>query len=288
MSAAGAPVLVVDALTARPGGRELRRFWRAFVAEHPQVRPPRSRARVAVLFSGAIVSGLGALTAVLGMVSLLTRRQGGTPGEILTAAVVVLLFACALVILGRAAVHTGRRRMWPRQHWALARFAADNGFSYHPGPFPAGLPTRSYRGRLVQIRALRWVTPAGRFIEWSDFEQDWGTSAYRHTQFGGWIRIGLSHPLPRIMLPSAHGDERALAADSELAPSVPPQHEAPSFILDLVAEMNGWEVESIDDVLLMTRSRDVVTTDPAQWSEIIRATAAVVDGLEERERRRED
>ncbi|QCQ15462.1 hypothetical protein [Microbacterium sp. RG1] len=288
MSAAGAPVLVVDGLTARPGTRELRRFWRAFVAEHPQVRAPRSRTRVAVLLIAAVLSGLGALVAALGMVSLLTREQGATPGEILTAAVVALLFSCALVILGRAAVHTGRRRMWPRQHWALARFGADNGFTYRPGPFLAGLPTRSYRGRLVQTRALRWATPAGRLIEWSDFEQDWGTSAYRHTQFGGWIRIGLSHPLPRIVLPPAKGDARALITENGPAQREPLEEDNLSFAPALLAEMKGWHVEIIDDVLLMTRSRDVVTTDPAEWSETLRVTAAVVDRLEERERRRAD
>ncbi|UIN29804.1 hypothetical protein [Microbacterium binotii] len=281
MSAAGAPVLVVDALTARPGGRELRRFWRAFVAEHPQVRAPRSRARVAVLLIAAVLSGLGALVAVLGTVSLLTRRQGATPGEILTAVVLAFLFAGALLILGRASLRTGRRRMWPRQHWALARFAADNGFTYRPGPFPAELATRSYRGRLVQTRALRWATPVGRLIEWSDFEQDWGTSAYRHTEFGGWIRIGLGSPLPRIVLPPATGDARPLVRGSGPAQSVPVDEGGLAFSPALLAEMTGWDVEVIDDELLLTRSLDVVTTDPAEWSELLRTTILVIDGIEQ-------
>lgn len=279
-----APGLVVDALTARPGGRELRRFWRAFVGQHPRVHAPRSRTRVALLLCGAGLSGLAALTAVLGTVSLLTRRQGATPGEVIGAVVAALLFALALIVLGRTAVRTGRRRMWPRQHWALARFAADNGFTYHPGPFPAGLPTRSYRGRLVQTRALRWVTPDGYRIEWSDFEQDSGTSAYHHTQFGGWIRIGLSHPLPRIVLPPATGDARALARGSGPAERVPVDEDGLSFGPALLAEMKEWDIEVIDDEVLLTRSLDVVTTDPDEWSELLRTTTLVIDGIEQVQR----
>ncbi|GAB3145061.1 hypothetical protein GCM10027058_00790 [Microbacterium neimengense] len=285
MGAAGAQVLVVDALTARPGRRELRAFWRALVAEHPRVRAPRSRARVVVLSSGAVLSGLAALTAVLGTVSLLTRRQGTTPGEVIGAVVAALLFGLALMVLSRAAVRTGRRRMWPRQHWALARFAADNGVTYHPGPFPAELPTRSYRGRLLQTRALRWATPEGRLIEWSDFVQDWGTSAYRHTRFGGWIRIGLGRPLPRIVLPPAHGDARVLVTEPGPAHRGPLEEDSLLFSPALRAEVKGWDVEVIDDALLLTRSRDVVTTDPAEWSEILRTTTLVIDGIEQAQRR---
>lgn len=281
MGAAGARVLVVDALTARPRRRELRRFWRAFVGEHPGVHPPRSRPRVVLLLCGAGLSGLAALIAVLGTVSLLTRRQGATPVEVIGAMAAAVLFALALIALGRAAVRTGRRRMWPRQHWALARFAADNGFTYHPGPFPADLPTRSYRGRLLQTRALRWVTPNGCRIEWSDFEQDWGTSAYHTTQFGGWIRIGLGRPLPRIVFPVANGDARALAKGSAPAQHAPVDEDDLSFRHAVLAEMNGWDVEVIDDELLLTRSLDVVTTDPAVWSEILRTTTLVIDGIEQ-------
>lgn len=276
-----APALVVDALTARPGGRELRRFWRAFVAEHPQARAPRSRTRVVVLLIAAVLSGLAALIAVLGTVSLLTRRQGATPGELIGAVAAAVLFALVLIALGRAAVRTGRRRMWPRQHWALARFAADNGFTYHPGPFPADLPTRSYRGRLLQTRALRWVTPDGCRIEWSDFEQDWGTSAYHTTQFGGWIRIGLGRPLPPIVLPPANGDARALAKGFGSAQHAPVDEDDRSFRPAVLAEMNGWDVEVVDDELLLTRSLDVVTTDPAEWPEILRTTILVIDGIEQ-------
>lgn len=287
MSAAGAPVLVVDGLTARPGTRELRRFWRALVAEHPHVRAPRSRSRVVVLLSAAVLSGLVALFAVLGTVSLLTRRQGSTPGEVIGAVVAALLFGLAVIVLSRAAARTGRRRMWPRQHWALARFATDNGFIYRPGPFPAELPTRSYRGRLLQTRALRSVTPEGCLIEWSDFVQDWGTSAYRTTQFGGWIRIGLGRPLPRIVLAPEHGDARALATESEPAQRVTVEENGLSFSSALLAELNGWDVDVIDDQLLLTRSRDVVTTDPTEWSEILRTTTLVIDGIAQLESRRD-
>lgn len=287
MGAADEPVLVVDAMTARPRRRELSAFWRALVAEHPHVRVPRSRVRVIVLLFGAVLSGLAALFAVLGTVSLLTRRQGTTPGEVIGAVVAALLFGLALMVLSRAAVRGGRRRMWPRQHWVLARFAADNGFTYHPGPFPAELPTRSYRGRLLQTRALRWASPEGHRIEWSDFVQDWGTSAYRTTRFGGWIRIGLGRPLPRIVLPPEHGDARALATESGLAQRVPFEQDSLSFSSALLAGVKGWDLEVIDDQLLLTRSRDVVTTDPTEWSEILRTTTLVIDGIEQAENRRD-
>ncbi|WP_309732606.1 hypothetical protein [Microbacterium sp. SORGH_AS_0428] len=251
------------------------------------MHPPRSRPRVVLLLCGAGLSGLAALIAVLGTVSLLTRRQGATPVEVIGAMAAAVLFALALIALGRAAVRTGRRRMWPRQHWALARFAADNGFTYHPGPFPADLPTRSYRGRLLQTRALRWMTPDGCRIEWSDFVQEWGTSAYRTTQFGGWIRIRLDRPLPRIVLPSANSDARALAAGSQPAPGVPSEEDGLSFSSALLAGLKGWDVEVIDDQLLLTRSRDVVTTDPTEWSEILRTTTLVIDGIEQTESRRD-
>jgi hypothetical protein len=60
--------------------------------------------------------------------------------------------------------------------------------------------------------------------------------------------------------------------------------DAPSFVSDLVADASGWDVEITDDSLLMTRSRDVVTTAPAEWSEILRTTAAALGGIERAER----
>jgi hypothetical protein len=44
------------------------------------------------------------------------------------------------------------------------------------------------------------------------------------------------------------------------------------------------DVEITDDSLLMTRARDVVTTAPAEWSEILRTTAAALGGIERAER----
>ncbi|WP_243227064.1 hypothetical protein [Microbacterium sp. CIAB417] len=90
------------------------------------------------------------------------------------------------------------------------------------------------------------------------------------------------------MLRPAHSDARALATEPGPAQREPFEEDNLSFARALLAEMEGWDVEIIDDVLLMTRSRDVVTTDPDEWSEILRVTAAVVDRLEERERRRAD
>lgn len=62
----------------------------------------------------------------------------------------------------------------------------------------------------------------------------------------------------------------------------------PDVMTRAVDEAGGWDIEIVDDVLLLTRSRDVVTTDPAEWSEIIRTTVAFAGKIEQWERWRDD
>lgn len=311
MSAAGAPVLVVDGLTARPGTRELRRFWRAFATANPQVAAPGERVRRIVLAIGAAVSWLGLLAMIMGTVSNLTRGRDVEPDDAVGMIVMTALFAIAFPVLVWAAVRTGRRRMRPRQHWALARFAADNGFAYLPGPARGDLPSWSYRGSLTKARAIRARTTRGRPIEWCDYENRYGNSASHHTQFGGWIRIGLRRPLPHIVLRATQRGARVLSTasvpdssqrlslegdfDSHFALYCPSGYErdalylfTPDVMARAVDEAGGWDIEIVDDVLLLTRSRDVVTTDPAEWSEIIRTTVAFAGKIEQWERWRDD
>jgi hypothetical protein len=299
--------LDVEAFRARPNRAELRRFWARFRQEHPRVRDPERRGRRAVFTFLLITSTVGAL----GMWATIAAkiRQGG-PDEVRPMSLFVFLFAGVVVFSLWGIVRTGKGRTRPREHWALARFADDNGLVYVPGPRSGTMRAWwSITGHTV-ARAMTRENADGRTVEWADYEIRNATRRFTYPPVGGWIKIGLRRPLPHIIVRATRRGTLAFAVaavpdsgqrlslegdfDEHFDLYCPEGYEADALYLftpDVMAQAidaaGGWDIEIVDDLLLLVHPRDVVTTDPARWAEVMCTADAFATKLEQWERWRE-
>lgn len=303
--------LNVDALLERPDRGDVARFWPDFRAGHPRLGDTRARVRRVILRIGAAAGGIGTLTMVFGTSRALSGGAQRSPEQVINMLMVGVLVVIAFSVLLWAALRTSGRRTSPRQHWALARFAADNGFVYAPEPVVGGLEEWRHRGRLVVARAMRTVAPGGRTIEWADYELRRSSRASTHTQFGGWIAVQLGRPLPHIVVRATGRGSRMLSTaavpdesqrlslegdfDRYFTLYCPAGYErdalylfTPDVMATAVDDAGGWDIEIVDDVLLLVRPRDVVTVDPAEWMRLVRTAEAFARQVDHWERWRDE
>lgn len=299
--------LDVGALLARPSRAELRRFWSRFRKEHPRVRDPERRGRRAVFTFILVTSTIGALG--MGANIAAEIRQGGSD-ELRPLLLIVFLFLGVLVFSVWGLVRVGKRRTRPREHWALAQFAADNSLVYEPGPRSGTMRAWwSITGHTVS-RAIRRENDDGRTVEWADYEIRNASRRFTYSPVGGWIKIGLRRTLPHIIVRATRRGTRAFAVaavpdsgqrlslegdfDRSFDLYCPAGYEAdalylftPDVMAQAIDDAGGWDIEIVDDMLLLVHPRDVVTTDPARWAEVMRTADAFATKLEQWERWRE-
>lgn len=299
--------LDVGALLARPSRAELRWFWSRFRKEHPRVRDPERRGRRAVFTFILVTSTIGALG--MGANIAAEIRQGGSD-ELRPLLLIVFLFLGVLVFSVWGLVRVGKRRTRPREHWALAHFAADNSLVYAPGPRSGTMRAWwSITGHTVS-RAIRREDDDGRTVEWADYEIRNASRRFTYSPVGGWIKIGLRRTLPHIIVRATRRGTRAFAVaavpdsgqrlslegdfDRSFDLYCPAGYEAdalylftPDVMAQAIDDAGGWDIEIVDDMLLLVHPRDVVTTDPARWAEVMRTADAFATKLEQWERWRE-
>ncbi|MDF2666458.1 MAG: hypothetical protein K0R81_2308 [Microbacterium sp.] len=299
--------LDVEALRARPSRAELRRFWARFRQEYPRVRDPERRGRRGVftfLLVTSTIGALGSCATIAGEV-----RRGGSD-QVRPMALFVFLFLGVLVFSVWGLVRLNKRRTRPREHWALAHFAQDNALVYTPGPRSGTMRAWwSITGHTV-ARAMTRENADGRTVEWADYEIRNATRRFTYPPVGGWIKIGLRRPLPHIIVRATRRGTRAFAVaavpdsgqrlslegdfDEHFDLYCPEGYEADALYLftpDVMAQAidaaGGWDIEIVDDLLLLVHPRDVVTTDPARWAEVMCTADAFATKLEQWERWRE-
>jgi hypothetical protein len=303
-----AAVLRTGSLTDRMRRRDVRRAFAALVARHPQARDRRSRVRSAVWIVGIAACVIGALALGVGAGEEVEEGADDVVSQLVAMAAIAGGFAAGAVIMLSALVVTRRRRGRPAVHVRLARFAADNGFVYQPGPYDAGRsnPWRD-RGRLIVARAMR--TLAGRPAEFADYELVTGTSGRRSTAFGSYLSLAMRRPLPHLVLHAAGGRPLTAAEvphrsqrlslegdfDAHFTLYCPRGYErdalylfTPDVMARLIDDVRGVDVEIIDDRLLLVGRGEVVTLDPAVWRRWLTAAAALERSLDRWERWRDD
>lgn len=301
-------VLDVRALRARPRRAELRAFWARFREEHPRVRDPERRGRRIILAFNVV----GLTVVELGLLVTLANEVGRGRGDQVPPIVAIAsLMLVVLVMCASLLWRNERRRTRPRTHWALAHFAQDNELVYTPGPRSGTMRAWwSITGHTV-ARAMTRRNADGRTVEWADYEIRNATRRFTYPPVGGWIAIGLRRALPHIVVRATGRGTRAFSVsavpDSAQRLSLegdfdqyfdlycPEGYEADALYLftpDVMAraidDAGGWDIEIVDDLLLLVHPRDVVTTDPARWDEVMRTADAFVTRLEQWERWRED
>lgn len=302
--------LRTGALTDRVKRRAVRVFYRPFAARYPSVRNRYIQVQRVAMFIGAGAGLLGALVMVLG--TTYEVRNGGPDGDgELVPMVIICVFMLGVgILMAWFFVRLSTRRGTPRRHYRLARFAADNGLSYEPGPVTDTHVTPwAERGILTLTRVMR---PASqRSIEFANYELRAGPTGNGTSQFGGFCAVRLATRLPHIVLRAQGGpaDRFTLAAlpnraqrlslegdfDDYFTLYCPETYErdalylfTPDVMARLIDRVRGFDVEIIDDWLFFTSSRDVVTLEPDRWQGLSDAVGALSDKIGRWERWRDD
>ncbi|PWC06826.1 hypothetical protein [Mycetocola zhujimingii] len=291
--------LRTDALTTETKRRQVRRFYRAFAEQHPRVKQPAMTVRLVMLYIGGAAASLGALAMALGALAELAG-QASDAGEGVGMLAICGLFVVAAFTLLRAGSRLAARHGTAMRHYRFARFAADNGMTYEPGPMKGShVAPLAARGKLTLTRLMRPTSE--RSIEFANYELEIGAKRDRALQFGGVCALRLPAPLPHIVL-------RAQAGGRSLATTTPHRAQAlslegdfdehftlycpegyeqdalylftPDVMAELIDRVHGFDVEIVDDWLFLESSRDVVTLDPGTWHNVVAATTAVTAAID--------
>ncbi|WZH37131.1 MAG: hypothetical protein PIR02_00380 [Microbacterium enclense] len=307
----GARTLNLDALHARPHPGEVRAFWAELQKEVPRVRDPenRGRRRLALILTTScslLVLGLGA-----GVIDELRTTGWAAPDQLFGRAMLLLGSAGVLVFSVWLLVRTNQRRTSPRTHWTLTRFADDNAMEYIPGPRSGTLRAWRDRAGHTAARIMRMQTRTGRGVEWADYEVRRFSIGFTYGHFGGWIAIRLGRPLPHIVLRATDRGTRRFSMgyipdaaqrlslegdfDEHFELYCPAGYEqdalylfTPDVMSRAIDGAGGWDIEIVDDTLLLVNPRDVVTTDPERWIEVTRTADAFAAKIDRWERWRDD
>ncbi|POH70841.1 hypothetical protein C3B59_04015 [Cryobacterium zongtaii] len=296
------------ALTDRVKRGNVRKFYRTFATRYPSVRNPLMLMRRVCMFIGTGCVPIGALALAYGITEVVS--EGAPVADVVAPVVVGALLLSVGIMMARFFVRTFKRRDTPKRHYRLARFATANGLSYLPGPVSGKhLKPWASRGVLTLTRVMR---PASeRAIEFANYELRVDTLGSSNAQFGGFCAVRLSTPLPHILLRAQAGKagKFALAAlpdsaqrlslegdfDDHFTLYCPEEYErdalylfTPDVMARLIDRVRGFDVEIIDDWLLLVSSRDVVTLDPESWQGLYDAVGALSDKIGRWERWRDD
>jgi hypothetical protein len=291
--------LDTTALTEPVRRRDVRRSWKALVAEYPEARDLVGLVRRIVLGAAAITLPVGLLALVLVIIDTVTEGADDMVTALIVQGVLLAFLGLAGELCTWAWIRVRRRRPRKRVHHRLQRFAADNGMRYHPGPTGSrrGAPL-GRRGALNLSRVLR--TPGERGLEFANHELVGSTASNTSPTFGGYCAMRLPVALPNILLRSEDGPRRPLHTSSVVRGSqvlslegdfdrsfrlyCPEGYErdalylfTPDVMATLVDHVRGLDVEIVDDWMYLISARDLVTDDAERWV----ALAAAVDALDD-------
>lgn len=307
----GGRTLNLGALHAKPHPGEIRAFWAELQKDVPRVRDPENRARRLLALILTTVGSLSVLLLAAGIVDELLTTGWTAPDQLFGRGVSLLVSAGVLTFSVWLLVRTNQRRTSPRTHWVLTHFADDNAMEYIPGPRSGILRAWRDRAGHTAARIMRMQTLTGRSIEWADYEVRRFSRGFTYGHFGGWIAIRLGRSLPHIVLRATDRGTRRFSMgyepdaaqrlslegdfDEHFELYCPAGYEqdalylfTPDVMFRAVQGAGGWDIEIVDDTLLLVSPRDVVTTDPERWIEVARTADAFAAKIDQWERWRDD
>jgi len=307
----GGRTLNLAALHAKPHPGEIRAFWAKLKKDVPRVRDPENRGRRRLALFLTVVGSVAVLLLGAGIVDELRTTGWTAPDQLWGRGMSLLIMGSVLVFSAWLLVRTNQRRTAPRTHWMLTHFADDNAMEYIPGPRSGILRAWRDRAGHTAARIMRTQTPTGRTVEWADYEVRRFSSGFTYGHFGGWIAIRLGRPLPHIVLRATDRGTRRFSMgyapdaaqrlslegdfDEHFELYCPAGYEqdalylfTPDVMSRAVEDAGGWDIEIVDDTLLLVSPRDVVTTDPERWIEVTRTADAFAAKIDQWERWRDD
>lgn len=253
----------------------------------------------------------GVLSAIIGGLVFAVGTQSGSGAVVSLAPVIPLVILIALAALIPFFVR--RQRAAQAAVWyRLDRFARANGMGFEPQrpqpPLP-GMIFSQGSGRMAS-NLVRGEQP--RFVEFANYRYTTGSGKNQQTHTWGYVAVHLSTPLPHIVLDALgnnglFGSNLPVAFDRDQHLSLegdfdryfrlycPRGYErdalylfTPDIMARFVDNAAALDVEIVDDWLFFYGKRDFSTLDPATWSWLFGAVAAMIDKLAQWERWRDD
>lgn len=225
---------------------------------------------------------------------------------------VFLLALPALVGYGIVQLLGPERREEEEFSWRIRRFAAANELEYRRSVANPGIPSSLFRG--TDRRALRVLRqPAPRHIEIGRHLSTLTSSRRRsRTEAWAYIAIRSAVPLPNMFLdarandpafgdPAGAGfrDDQRLRLegdfDRHFALYCPAGYETdalylftPDVMERLIDTASAFDVELVDEWVILTSAQHTTTLDPARWRHVQGAIQAVTAKLDQWDRWRDD
>lgn len=260
-----------------------------------------------------VVLGLTGVFFVLPILYLLPMGLGYAIGEGAGVAVAALLTTGVIGVIATLIAIAVRKSRAARDAttYRLARFAAANSMEFHARLMSPPLPGMIYSrgtGRM-STDVVRGTAP--RFVEFGNYQYTTSNGKNSTTHRWGYVAIKLDAPLPHIVLDALSdntlgsdvaagftGDQRlSLEGDFDRWFSLfcPSGYEVDALnlftpdvmarFIDSIAQLN---VEIVDDWMFFYTRRPVSTLDPATWSWLFGAVAAMMTKLDQWARWRDD
>jgi len=300
----------MSALSAPVSRDVVKPFWRAFRSANPEVKDRRGIIRI-FAFAGGSVCGITGLLLFFGGIGSLITSGGQDLSNDIGMVLVGLMSIAGGVILVWALGRTRSQRTSPMEHYRLAQFAAANNMQYLPGPY-LGNHIKPWAGRVIRLQMSRVLrTHTEPSVEFGNFEERYTQDDQRGTGFGGYAAIRLNTHLPNILLLS-----RLNATGTDIWRTIPVRSEkislegdfdnyftlyapagydadalylfTPDIMANLMDKVAPFDVEIIDDWVLLTTRHDAVTTDPATWATLVTAVAAITAKFDQWQRWTDD
>lgn len=253
----------------------------------------------------------GVLSAIIGGLVFAIGTQSGSGAVLSLTSVIPLVILIALAALIPFFVR--RQRAAQAAVWyRLDRFARANGMSFEPQrpqpPLP-GMIFSQGSGRMAS-NLVRGDQP--RFVEFANYRYTTGSGKNQQTHTWGYVAVHLSTPLPHIVLDALgnnglFGSNLPVTFDRDQHLSLegdfdryfrlycPRGYErdalylfTPDIMARFVDNAAALDVEIVDDWLFFYGKRDFSTLDPATWSWLFGAVAAMIDKFAQWERWRDD
>ena len=259
---------------------------------------------VVLVFGGVLTAMIGGLIVAAG-----TQSASGLVLSLTTVIPLVILVGLG----GLIPFFVRRQRAAQAAVWyRLDRFAQANGMSFEPQrpqpPLP-GMIFSQGSGRMAS-NLVRGDRP--RFVEFANYRYTTGSGKNQQTHTWGYVAVHLSTPLPHIVLDAVgnnglFGSNLPVAFDRDQHLSLegdfdryfrlycPSGYErdalylfTPDIMARFVDNAAALDVEIVDDWLFFYGKRDFSTLDPATWSWLFGAVAAMIDKFAQWERWRDD
>ncbi|QLD11956.1 hypothetical protein [Microbacterium oleivorans] len=264
---------------------------------------------VVVIFIVLVFGGV--LSAVIGGLIVAAGAQSGTGAALsLTTLIplVILIGLAALIPFFVRRQRTAQAAAWYR----LDRFAQANGMSFEPQRPNPPLPGMIFSQGSSRMASNLVRGDRPRFVEFANYRYTTGSGKNQQTHTWGYVAVHLSTPLPHIVLDAVgnnglFGSNLPVAFDRDQHLSLegdfdryfrlycPRGYErdalylfTPDIMARFVDNAAALDVEIVDDWLFFYGKRDFSTLDPATWSWLFGAVAAMIDKFAQWERWRDD